>query len=884
MHAARLFSRIRFRPPAQQKPRLEASVRTLLFRLVLGCVLPAVIGSVILLGVEYKRRDAQLKNATLAAARTLVQAVDGQLELAQAVAHMLAIDRSLAERDPAGFQRHAAEVLARVGTGTYAALLDGSGHTIANTLRPYGEPLPGHDDMATLRRVFARGREAISDVFVSRLGGRPVVLVYSPVRAEGRTDFAVGIALDTAKLERLIAAEQLPAAWSASILDAAGRLAAQSPAADGQAHVPPAAPARRSMQEAPEGLMLAAATDGRAMLYAHSHSEQSDWSVAIGIPQAVRRADLARSLLPPALGLAALLAFWTVLTRRISLRISRSVRALAAPAIALATGERVPLPRPEVGEASVVADSIAQAGALLDERKSLERTLQDSERRLTLALQAGKAAVWEIDGASGRLKGTEKLAEFLGYDSGRIATLADWLSLVGEEHRQGLSTAIEQLIGGAHDDCQYEYRIRARSGRWHWFLCHGKVIERGAGGTPHIVGTYTNIDERKGGEQALRDSERRRALALAAGGSVDWEMDVASRTVRGEDKLAGMYGYSPAELKTLDDWAALIHPGDLPGIPEKIAAAIDGRTEGFRFEARLRCRDGSWRWNLAQAVVAERDSAGRALRLVGTHTDIDARKSAEAALQRLNAELERHVAERTAELERANEALLNSNLELQQFAHATAHDLQTPLRSIASFAELLQLEAQQHGSPETVEWARQVMDNARRLQTLIQELLSYTRLDTQGMPFERVDMERVLAEALGSLRELSVKAGAVVGSDPLPVVCGDRMQLCQLLQNLLENAIKYNEAKPPRVRVGCERQDDDWLFSVSDNGIGIAPRHHESIFEIFRRLHTYRQIPGTGIGLALCRRIVARHGGHIWVESQPGGGSVFFFTLPGGQP
>jgi signal transduction histidine kinase len=249
-------------------------------------------------------------------------------------------------------------------------------------------------------------------------------------------------------------------------------------------------------------------------------------------------------------------------------------------------------------------------------------------------------------------------------------------------------------------------------------------------------------------------------------------------------------------------------------------------------------------------------------------------------LEWLNAELEQRVRERTTQLEQANEVMLHTNMELQRFTHAMAHDLQTPLRSIAGFSQLVQEAVRRYGDTEVDGWASQVVGNARRLQCLIQGLLSYARLDAQALRTEEVDMNQLFDEVVASLQAMISETAADVGRGDLPTVGCIRSQISQLLQNLIENGLKYNKAEQPRVFVSCEPSGQDWVFSVADNGMGIDPKHHERIFDIFKRLHTYAEIPGTGIGLALCRGIVERHGGRIWVESRPGEGSIFHFSLP----
>ncbi len=252
-----------------------------------------------------------------------------------------------------------------------------------------------------------------------------------------------------------------------------------------------------------------------------------------------------------------------------------------------------------------------------------------------------------------------------------------------------------------------------------------------------------------------------------------------------------------------------------------------------------------------------------------------------------NALLEQRVRERTAEigqqteeLRRANQALERSNTQLQQFAYITSHDLQSPLRAISGFLQLLQRRYADKLDSQGQAWIAAATNGAQRMNTLIRDVLEYSRVDARARPFERVPMNDVFADAL-QLLDVSIRdAGATIERDDLPEVQGDRSQLLQLLQHLLDNALKYHGPQRPRVHVSVRRLEHDWEFSVRDNGIGIAPEYHERIFEIFRRLHSKSAYPGTGIGLAICQRVVHRHGGRIAVESALGQGATFRFTLP----
>ncbi|MFC6670819.1 sensor histidine kinase [Marinobacterium aestuariivivens] len=233
-----------------------------------------------------------------------------------------------------------------------------------------------------------------------------------------------------------------------------------------------------------------------------------------------------------------------------------------------------------------------------------------------------------------------------------------------------------------------------------------------------------------------------------------------------------------------------------------------------------------------------------------------------------------------ATLQRANEALERSNIELQRFAYVASHDLQTPMRNVASFVELLQTSYQDRLDAQANDWIRRIVQSVKQLQTLVRDLLEYSRVDSQAHPFEPV-AGREIFDAAVALLESSISAcEADVSCGDLPVVTGDRSQLVQVLINLIGNSLKYRGNDPPIVRVTARAHEGNWLFAVQDNGIGIEPRYRERIFEIFERLHEQRLYPGSGIGLAVCRRVIHRHGGCIWTESGPGRGSIFYFTIP----
>ena len=232
------------------------------------------------------------------------------------------------------------------------------------------------------------------------------------------------------------------------------------------------------------------------------------------------------------------------------------------------------------------------------------------------------------------------------------------------------------------------------------------------------------------------------------------------------------------------------------------------------------------------------------------------------------------------DLARKVDELARSNADLEQFAYVASHDLQEPLRMVTAYTQLLAERYRGKLDDNADKYIGYASDGAQRMQVLIQDLLAFSRVGRKGPATESVDCNTVLQEVMQILAPAIKESGAVVAGADLPVVRADRTQLAQILQNLIGNAIKFHGEETPAISVQVEKADQQWRFSVSDNGIGIAPEHAENIFVIFQRLHTRSEYPGNGIGLSICKKIVERNGGKIWVESQPGCGSAFRFTLP----
>ena len=377
-------------------------------------------------------------------------------------------------------------------------------------------------------------------------------------------------------------------------------------------------------------------------------------------------------------------------------------------------------------------------------------------------------------------------------------------------------------------------------------------------------------------------AERQRLSSL-----IHWSGDaISSRNLEGlvtswNRGAEALYGYSSEEMIGREH-STLIPDGRLSELSDTLEKLRRGESV-VQLDTLRKHKDGRL-IDVSITVSPMQTTDGR---LVGVSTiarDLTERKRLLEAERRLNEELEQRVRERTSEWERANEALERSNAELRQFAYVASHDLQTPLRSIAGFAQFLQEDYRDQLDETAKDYIDRIVRGAMRMHVLIHDLLELSRVEARLPNWEDVDLEEVCREVVELLRAPLEESGGEVRYSGLPRVRGDRSQLVQLLQNLVDNALKYRSNVAPVVSISAVREGRHWRIAVQDNGIGVASEHRTKIFEIFRRLHSVDSYPGTGIGLAICLRIVRRHGGQIWVEEGESGGCLFQFTLPSAPP
>ena len=384
----------------------------------------------------------------------------------------------------------------------------------------------------------------------------------------------------------------------------------------------------------------------------------------------------------------------------------------------------------------------------------------------------------------------------------------------------------------------------------------------GPGG--EVVGVSTQARLLSDSQAALHEAEERFRRAFhdaPIGMSVfSVEPETFGQVHQANEALTRLLGYSESELKELAP-GSLTHPDDAPRERPLLDELMAGRRDSYGLEKRNRRKDGQWVWVWVTVSRLQDEAPHRAA--IAHVLDISERKAAEAQLAEARANLER------------------SNAELDQFAYVASHDLKEPLILLSAYARMLE---ERHGGElddEGRTFLGHIRDEATRMKAMVDDLLDYSRLETRGGETEPVDLADAADAAARTLApQIEETGGSVEITGPLPVIEGSPSQFERLFRNLISNGIKFRADGPPMVSVSAEQSGEEWLVSVADNGIGIDPAKAERVFDVFQRLHSYETYTGTGMGLAICKRIVERHGGRIWVEPGEAGGSVFRFTLP----
>jgi two-component system CheB/CheR fusion protein len=458
---------------------------------------------------------------------------------------------------------------------------------------------------------------------------------------------------------------------------------------------------------------------------------------------------------------------------------------------------------------------------------------------------------------------SDTVKELLGYTSKELLS-KPYLEFVVEEDREKTQAVAEEIISGkpAADFTNHYLRKDGTSVPITWsatWIDDDKLM--------YCIARNATVHERTARQLAQSQSRLAHAQKIAKVGNWDWDLtnDIWSCS----DQMYELIGIRKEQEEDMQQrLLSAIHPDDLPLLQQKRHEALT-QGKAIDLEHRIIRADGTICYVQTKGEVVV-DQKGRPVWFTGTMQDISEQKKSELELKQLNEYLEKQATELKA-----------SNVELEQFAYVASHDLQEPLRMITSFLTLLQKRLKGSLDETSAQYIHFAVDGSERMKQLVQDLLHYSRLNEAVRNHERVSLDEVLKNVLVVFHSSIEENGAQVQIDSeLPVVEGNKTQLVQLFQNLTGNALKYRDPnRRPEVVIGCREQENEWLFFVRDNGIGIDPKFFTKIFVIFQRLHNKTEYSGTGIGLAICKKIVERHGGRIWVDSKPGEGSTFYFTL-----
>ena len=489
-------------------------------------------------------------------------------------------------------------------------------------------------------------------------------------------------------------------------------------------------------------------------------------------------------------------------------------------------------------------------------RKELEKKVQESEKRYKMIFDTTTEGLWIYDDNHLISMANNQMAIMLGYDEDKDLIGKKVTDFMDAEESADHKEKTRQRKHG--NIASYERKLKRKDGSHIWV--------RGAG-TPYLneehfqgyFSMFTEITDLKKAEDALIESKERLDLAIESGQTGVWELDLEKDTSIRNLRHDQIFGYT----KPIKDWGQKkflehILQEDRKHVQKDFKRATE--TGIFKTECRIIWPDNSIHWIYASGRL-ELNIKTKSDKLIGTVIDITDRKNLEDKLNKNVVELER------------------SNKELEQFAYVASHDLKEPLRMVSSYTQLLSERYKDKLDQDANDFIGFAVDGAMRMQSLINDLLSYSRVNTQGKVFREVNMQTKLGEVIALINKSITEKNALITNDNLPIINADDSQMQQLLQNLIGNALKFCN-KMPLIYIGVQENKDEWLFSVKDNGIGIESQYKDKIFLIFQRLHNRSEYSGTGIGLAICKRIIEMHKGNIWFESEPGKGTTFFFTIP----
>lgn len=406
------------------------------------------------------------------------------------------------------------------------------------------------------------------------------------------------------------------------------------------------------------------------------------------------------------------------------------------------------------------------------------------------------------------------------------------------------------------------FPLKGKDGSYRWFLSRALPIKENNGEVKLWFGTNTDITEMKEAEEAKFESEAKLLEAQRLAHMCSFYFDFEKNIFDWTEEFWNIYELDVRKkYLSINEMMSLVYPEDRTYVAETVKNAIDGKQGSLEMEYRILTGKGNLKYVNYRGKLFY-NAEGRHIVRFGTIIDVTQSKLYEKELKRTLDELRR------------------SNQELEQFAYVASHDLQEPIRMVSTYTSMLEKQLKDKLDDKSKQYMFFLTDGAKRMHNLINDLLAYSRVSSKSQPNVPVDLKNLMDEVLRDLNLIITESGAEITFNKLPVIKADPSQLRLVFQNLIQNAVRFRGEEKPLIRIKAERKSNEWLFTIRDNGLGIDPEYHDRIFVIFQRLYEKEKYPGTGIGLSICKKIIERYGGRIWVESALGKGSAFYFTLP----
>jgi len=507
-------------------------------------------------------------------------------------------------------------------------------------------------------------------------------------------------------------------------------------------------------------------------------------------------------------------------------------------------------------------------GTDMSEMANARNALIESENRYYLALEAADEGIWDWYPGNPVVYYSDRWKAQVGYLPDELENTFDtWEALLHPDDYDRMHLEVASYLENPEGRFIAEFRMRHKNGTYRWIRNTAASYKDINGNVVRLIGAHTDITEEKLANEQLRENKQFIESILDISPDLIYIYDLQDYVnIYSNDGLSKILGYSKEKIREMGNTVIkqLMHPDDFENYLSNtfpLYFTLKDK-EVIEHENRMKHKNGKWHWLRSKELIFKRDQTGKAIQILGIIEDVTEQKAHKQILQQTLHNLE------------------ESNKELEQFAYIASHDLQEPLRMVSSFLQLLVKRYAGKLDETALEYIDFAVDGANRMKLLIKDLLQFSRVGTRGKDFVRTNLNQEVNNVLKTLEMQITNANASIKVHPLPELYSDNTQIMQLFQNLISNALKFRGHNKPEIEIKARKKKDYYEFSVTDNGIGLDEQYAERIFIIFQRLHTKEEFEGTGIGLAVCKKIVERHGGKIWVKSTPGKGSTFYFTLP----